>query len=158
MEQVVKIDNLDGHSFIGIQKVDGSIKLKLNLSPQEDNALKLTEQGYLVAIPLPSEYKYYHATKVGDNVTVLHNSTLRRVLEWNKASEQGTLHIDFTFKKGGHIFNLPADAPVPNGLLEVQTFDGGTVFIDAKSRSVMCTRLTANTRYVVDLKGRFNLK
>ena len=72
----------------------------------------------------------------------------------------GIIHLDFqrsvdNLSTVGTILALPPDAPTPVNTLEVQTWDGGYVFIGAGSRSVQCRGITANRRYVVDLIGFF---
>lgn len=70
----------------------------------------------------------------------------------------GIVHIDFkrTSGTGGLILTLPANCPTPSKLIEAQTWDGGSVWLDANSREVQSSGLTANRRYVVDLLGFFN--
>lgn len=71
----------------------------------------------------------------------------------------GIVHIDFkrTSGTGGLILTLPANCPTPSKLIEAQTWDGGSVWLDANSREVQSMGLTANRRYVVDLLGFFNV-
>lgn len=70
----------------------------------------------------------------------------------------GIVHIDFkrTSGKSGAIMTLPNNCPAPAKLIEVQTRDGGTVWLAANSRTVYSQGLTANRRYIVDLFGFFN--
>ena len=72
----------------------------------------------------------------------------------------GIIHIDFqrsvdNISTVGTILAFPSDAPTPINTLEVQTWDGGSVYIEAGSRSVRCRGISANRRYVVDLIGFF---
>lgn len=71
----------------------------------------------------------------------------------------GTFHIDFIRTKGSGTSNLaklPDNAPTPDSLLEVQLFDGTTVYIDAQSRIVKAKNVANNQRYIVDLTGYFS--
>lgn len=70
----------------------------------------------------------------------------------------GIVHIDFKRTSGtsGLVLTLPDSCPTPSKLIEVQTWDGGSVWLDANSRQVYCNGLTANRRYIVDLLGFFN--
>lgn len=71
----------------------------------------------------------------------------------------GVVHIDFKRTSGtrGLVLTLPDSCPTPSKLIEVQTWDGGSVWLDANSREVQSRGLTANRRYVVDLLGFFNV-
>lgn len=75
---------------------------------------------------------------------------------WGK---YGKIHLDFTYlgnnANGGLLFTLPSNAPLPIGLVEVQTHDGGSIYLDNKSKLVKAGVLTKNTRYIVDLIGFF---
>ena len=81
--------------------------------------------------------------------------------EWRKrltlSDNLGVIHLDFkrTTKANGTILTLPSAAPTPINNLEVQTWDGGNVFIDAGARVVQCNGLSANRRYIIDLVGFF---
>ena len=70
----------------------------------------------------------------------------------------GVVHIDFKRTSGtsGAIMTLPSNCPTPTQLIEVQTWDGGSVWLDANNREVQSSGLTANRRYIVDLLGFFN--
>lgn len=70
----------------------------------------------------------------------------------------GIVHIDFkrTRDTSGLVCTLPSACPTPAKLIEAQTWDGGSVWLDAGSREVYGSGLTTNRRYVVDLLGFFN--
>ena len=53
------------------------------------------------------------------------------------------------------LLTLPSAAPTPIATLEVQTWDGGNVYIDAGARTVQCNGSSANRRYISDLVGFF---
>lgn len=67
--------------------------------------------------------------------------------------EFGKMHLDFTAQAEKCFFDLPADAPVPLALIEVQTHDGGTVWLGPGQRKVRSGGLTVGQRYIVDLVG-----
>ena len=71
----------------------------------------------------------------------------------------GKFHLDFMPKKDingiTNIFSLPAGCPSPNDLVEVQTHDGGSLFMTANARVIQGLNLKANTRYIVDLLAFF---
>ena len=71
----------------------------------------------------------------------------------------GKFHLDFMPKKDisgiTNIFALPAGCPRPNDLVEVQTHDGGSVFMTAGATVIQGLNLKANTRYIVDLLAFF---
>lgn len=69
----------------------------------------------------------------------------------------GKMHLDFTAQAEKCFFDLPADAPVPLALIEVQTHDGGTVWLGPGQRKVRSGNLTVGQRYIVDLTGFFNV-
>ena len=69
----------------------------------------------------------------------------------------GIIHLNFkrTNTANGTVLTLPSDAPTPITTLEVQTWDGGNVYIDPGTRTVKCSGLSANRRYIIDLIGFF---
>ncbi len=87
----------------------------------------------------------------------------------------GLVHLDFTTSNNPQKFdvigNFPDDAPLPTHLVEVQTFDGGTVFLGQGKRFnnkgkelawagdgyiLIGSTLQANQRYVLNMFGFFN--
>ena len=81
--------------------------------------------------------------------------------EWRRrltlSDNLGIIHLDFkrTNTANGTVLTLPSAAPTPISTLEVQTRDGGQVYINAGARTVQCSGLAANRRYIVDLIGFF---
>ena len=75
------------------------------------------------------------------------------------AGIHGKIHVDFKMVQNSGprrgLFILPSNAPTPIELIETQTFDGSSIWIDPKSRSVMGNGLKAGVRYIVDLTGYF---
>ena len=75
------------------------------------------------------------------------------------AGIHGNIHVDFKMEVDSGprrpLFQLPAEAPTPVQLIEEQTFDGSSIWVDAKSRTVMGNGLKAGTRYILNLGGYF---
>lgn len=73
----------------------------------------------------------------------------------------GTIHLDFKLIDGANKFGivatLPNNCPMPSSLIEVQTFDGNSLWISENTRSIYAVNLNLNTRYIVDLVGYFNM-
>ena len=104
--------------------------------------------------------KFY--TGVKDSNTVISASSRD---EWKRrltlSDNLGIIHLDFqrsietTGGAIGTVLTFPSDAPTPINTMEVRTWDGGYVYIEAGSRTVQCKSLGANRRYVIDLIGFF---
>ena len=84
--------------------------------------------------------------------------------EWKRrltlSDNLGIIHLDFqrsvdNLSTVATAFVLPYNAPDPVNTLEVQTWDGGYVYIEAGTKSVRCKGISANRRYVIDLIGFF---
>lgn len=102
----------------------------------------------------------YDANNPGSSIATFANSDgARRRLTMN--GPFGYLHLDFTARvtarKNNSGFYLPSNAPTPRSLLEVQTRDGGTIFIRAGSRNIEWDGLTVGQRYIVDIIGFWNI-
>lgn len=73
----------------------------------------------------------------------------------------GIIHLDIKVTSGSTgsrvIGFLPADCPTPTKLIEVQLWDGRSIWIDAGSREVIISSSVLNTRYLTDLVGFFNV-
>lgn len=105
-----------------------------------------------------------HALKYASPNTVI--TTLNEV-DYNQvgrhylsvAGIHGNIHVDFKMVVDSGprrpLFQLPAEAPTPVQLIEEQTFDGSSIWVDAKSRTVMGNGLKAGTRYILNLSGYF---
>lgn len=70
----------------------------------------------------------------------------------------GKLHLDFIYTgadkaNGQLLFSFPNRTPLPRGLIEVQTFDGGTIWVGDNRDTVRGGKLTTGTRYIIDLIG-----
>lgn len=75
------------------------------------------------------------------------------------AGIHGNIHVDFKMEIDSGprrpLFQLPSEAPVPVQLIEEQTFDGSSIWVDKGSRTVMGNGLKAGTRYILNLGGYF---
>ena len=75
------------------------------------------------------------------------------------AGIHGNIHVDFKMEVDSGprrpLFQLPAEAPTPVQLIEEQTFDGSSIWVDKGSRTVMGNGLKAGTRYILNLGGYF---
>lgn len=117
--------------------------------------LNPTTNKYDVALPITS-----HVATLLDgakpSVSGHTNQTFRRTLYLQGSF--GYIHLDFVAQGAqGDVAALPATAPTPIGLLEVQTYDGGYVYVDPNSRIIKGGNLTRGTRYIVDIIGFFNV-
>lgn len=127
--------------------------LKSSLSPTD---FEINTQGVLQLRRTPLTYTLTYAAGK-DRITtwnpVDHDNAARHQLEI--VGNLGIIHMDFKVVKdsGGSmaIFDLPSNAPTSPTLKEVQTHDGGSIWLNANSRRIMCGNLKAGTRYIVDI-------
>lgn len=72
----------------------------------------------------------------------------------------GKIHLDFKMLKDSGprlaLFQIPNNASAPLELIETQTHDGSSLWVDAGSRTIFGNGLKADTRYIVDLVGFFS--
>ena len=96
-------------------------------------------------------------TTVTTNNPVDYNNQNRHQL--SVLDGMGKIHLDFKMLKDSGsklaLFQAPSDAPAALELIETQTHDGSSLWVDAGSRTVYGNGLKANTRYIVDLVGFF---
>ena len=118
------------------------------------------KKGKVCAKRTPSKYTLNWASSqewFTSNNAVDYNNANRRYLQ--VVNGIGKFHMDFKPVKditsARAVFTLPAGCPKPDDLVEVQTHDGGSIWITANSASVQCNGLKANTRYIVDLLAFF---
>ena len=77
--------------------------------------------------------------------------TFRNYMIINNATGQGFIHVDFwasSVSNNKQILSLPANAPAPKELSEVQLFDGGSAWIVTGAKNVQIQGLSPNRRYV----------
>lgn len=71
----------------------------------------------------------------------------------------GKIHLDFKMVANAGpkraLFQLPADAPTNLELIETQTWDGSSVWLDAGNKTIFGNNLKAGQRYIIDLIGFF---
>lgn len=70
----------------------------------------------------------------------------------------GKLHLDFHYigedkARSQILFQFPTGTPLANGLIEVQTYDGGVIWVGDNQKIVRGANLTNGARYIVDLIG-----
>lgn len=73
----------------------------------------------------------------------------------------GLIHLDFKVSgtaSSGRIAYLGSDAPRPVGLIEMQTADGGIIYMNDGSTTLESSGLTAGKRYIINLVGFFKPK
>lgn len=95
-----------------------------------------------------------------NGVATMDTSPARRKLTLQ--GKFGYLHLDFTARitAMGRIqqhWPLTDDTPLPTTLIEAQTHDGGTVFLNPNEKYIRAQGLTPGTRYIVDLIGFWNV-
>ena len=95
--------------------------------------------------------KFYTGVYGSNTISGSNDDGWRRRL--TLSNNLGIIHLDFkrTNTANGTILTLPSAAPTPISTLEVQTWDGGNVYIDAGARTVQCSGLSANRRYIIGL-------
>lgn len=69
----------------------------------------------------------------------------------------GKIHLDLkaVTNVDGAIFKLPDNAPNNLDLIEVQTHDGSSIWLNAGNKVIYASGLKANSRYIVDIMGFF---
>nr|DAN52839.1 MAG TPA: hypothetical protein [Caudoviricetes sp.] len=69
----------------------------------------------------------------------------------------GKIHLDFkaVTDVSGAIFKLPDNAPKNLDLIEAQTHDGSSIWLNAGNKTIYSSGLKAGTRYIVDIIGFF---
>lgn len=108
--------------------------------------------------------------KLANTYPLSYATTKDRVSTWNPVDYDnderhklrvvngfGKIHLDFkaVTNVDGSIFKLPPNAPKNLDLIEVQTHDGGSIWIDKGSKMIHASGLKAGTRYIVDIIGFF---
>ncbi|MGX2956425.1 hypothetical protein ACWIYZ_04955 [Ursidibacter arcticus] len=154
VSKFIDFENLDESAFVGVQS-GSDIKVKPKISNRSGNALTLTPQG--LDVNAGGEVREYTCTWTNGARSGANDSRERRLLQVNN-SNLGILHLDFIVPRRTvmNMVELPNGAPTPTRLIEVQTRDGGFVWIEANSRIVKTKECQTNTRYVIDLIGFFN--
>lgn len=147
------LENLHDDAFIG-ERTAGVVKIKPKISSRSGNSLRLTQQGLDVDLGDIREYTASWTSNARSGA----NDTRERRLMQISTSGFGSVHLDVILgRRGNHDLATFLDGtPTPNRLIEVQTHDGGFIYMDANSRTIKSRGLNINTRYVVDLVGFFS--
>lgn len=139
--KIIGVNNLSD-DFQIVKDTNGKSKLALN--EEIKNKLNVNNVDYYTIS--------INSTNAEHKGTTNNNARRRLFLQ----GSIGYLHLDFTYKgrdkAAVQIFNLNG-APKPNGLIEIQTFDGGSIWIEDNANVVNCSGLTNGQRYIVNLVG-----
>lgn len=105
-------------------------------------------KGYYDVTPLPLQEI---PLTLGANVTAGgDNSTYRNVLY--RQGRMGYIHLDFVARAiNGTVAIIPNTTAKPSRLAETQTFDDGSIWIDAGSSTIQFAGLTLLARYMVNI-------
>lgn len=131
----VELDQLSESDFIGLVK-DNKLTIHLKPKPVEVNS-------------------WVTNTPANNIATFVDTQDGRKRLQVKDGF--GLLHLDF-FARTANLgvngtWRLPENSPTPKSLIEIQTYDRGTIWIAANSRVIRWSGLTSGNRYIVDLVG-----
>ena len=144
----------------GIQGIQGIAGVGIPQTLSLNNGiLSLSHGGGSIALPNNNlgAYSVFRMTSA-DTSNVFASGRLAREFDANRnymiinnATGQGFIHVDFwasSVSDSKQILSLPANAPTPKELSEVQLFDGGSVWIVPGVKNVQIQGLSPNRRYV----------
>ena len=144
----------------GIQGIQGIAGVGIPQTLSLNNGiLSLSHGGGSIALPNNNlgAYSVFRMTSA-DTSNVFASGRLAREFDANRnymiinnATGQGFIHVDFwasSVSDSKQILSLPANAPTPKELSEVQLFDGGSVWIVPGAKNVQIQGLSPNRRYV----------
>ena len=144
----------------GIQGIQGNTGVGIPQTLSLNNGiLSLSHGGGSIALPNNNlgAYSVFRMTSA-DTSNVFASGRLAREFDANRnymvinnATGQGFIHVDFwasSVSDSKQILSLPANAPTPKELSEVQLFDGGSVWIVPGAKNVQIQGLSPNRRYV----------
>ena len=144
----------------GIQGIQGNAGVGIPQTLSLNNGiLSLSHGGGSIALPNNNlgAYSVFRMTSA-DTSNVFASGRLAREFDANRnymvinnATGQGFIHVDFwasSVSDSKQILSLPANAPTPKELSEVQLFDGGSVWIVPGAKNVQIQGLSPNRRYV----------
>lgn len=134
--KVVELDQLSENDFIGVIS-NGKLTIQLKPKDISDNVRSWVTN-----------------TPNRNMVTFVDTKEDRKKLQIKDGF--GILHLDFTARTASNTngaWILPTTSPTPVSLIEMQTYDRGTIWIEANTRIIKWSGLTAGNRYVVDLIG-----
>ena len=144
----------------GIQGIQGNAGVGIPQTLSLNNGIiSLSHGGGSIALPNNNlgAYSVFRMTSA-DTSNVFASGRLAREFDANRnymvinnATGQGFIHVDFwasSVSDSKQILSLPANAPTPKELSEVQLFDGGSVWIVPGAKNVQIQGLSPNRRYV----------
>lgn len=132
----IELEQLSENDFIGVIS-NGKLTIQLKPKDVSDHVIS-----WLTNVPNRSA------------VTFVDTKEDRRKLQIKDGF--GILHLDFTARTASNTngaWTLPTTSPTPVSLIEMQTYDKGTIWIEPNTRIIKWSGLTAGQRYVVDLIG-----
>lgn len=132
----IELEQLSENDFIGVIS-EGKLTIQLKPKDISDNV-----RSWLTNVPNRSV------------VTFADTKEDRRKLQIKDGF--GILHLDFTARTASNTngaWTLPTTSLVPVSLIEVQTYDKGTIWIEPNTRIIKWSGLTSGNRYIVDLIG-----
>lgn len=160
MKKFIQLEDLANNSFVGVQ-ANGRATINLKVNPDTNNMLSVTDRGIMVAPKFenPSYYTFNFTQKISQ-----YNSDASRRRLYVKRDGFGYVHMDFVTtdaipesQLGTVIGQLPAAAPAAFEHIEIQTSDGGQIWIPRNGRDIRASNLLANKRIIVDLIGFWRL-
>ncbi len=113
-----------GDKYVDNGEVDENNLLHLKKGDVDKFTVQLPTNNDVVN--LSEDLKSYQLART-EYANYYKNSSFRCYLEWNKKTKLGKIHLDFEIiknpreEKGHAIFKIPADAPHPINLYEIQT-------------------------------------
>lgn len=132
----IELEQLSENDFIGVIS-EGKLTIQLKPKDISDNV-----RSWLTNVPNRSV------------VTFADTKEDRRKLQIKDGF--GILHLDFTARVASNTngaWTLSTTSPTPVSLVEVQTYDKGTIWIEPNTRIIKWSGLTSGNRYIVDLIG-----
>lgn len=160
--KVLKLDNLDGDSFVGeVENNELSIKHKIN--PSTDNMLSSTESGLMVSFANVSTDLHENVLLANPPIKWYGKNVLGHTTSIKKGLGLGFCHLDFILtrelKGTESIASLAKTCPTPDTLLEIQVRHSngvGSIYIDKDRRAIKANNLPINERIIVDIIGYFS--
>lgn len=136
-------------------------KILLTPSDLDANDFKVAtdeDGGKIIRVNRDAPVVSYDASDPGRGVISYFTTEERRRLYLN--NNFGYVHLDFVARipnLNSTSFTLSSEAPTPKMLIETQTFDGGTIWMDPNTRYIRWRDLRVGQRYIVDLIGFWNI-
>lgn len=158
--KVLAISDPSAYHFDIKPNKDGKNRFIMKISKKADNTLQVIEGTnsnewglYVPPAQVSKAISRFPLTWTG-NARGQDGNENRRVLQVSTVGI-GIIHLDMQVIRAGTIATLPADAPTPTSLIELQLGEG-SVYIDRGSRNIVAAgNVQLNKRYIVDMVGFF---